>query len=293
MNIIGHKKIVAFFDKAVAKKAISHAYIFSGPDQVGKFALAQELAKKILTQVSIGDNLIIVQPEIERDEKKGSIKKKDITIDQIRGLQHSLSLTAGGSEHRIAIIDEADRMNNKAQNAFLKTLEEAPDGVVLILIVRDEKNILATISSRCQKIRFGIVADSELQENIPSAVKNKQELIFWSMGCPGLLMNFLADDKSLDFYTGALSELKGLFFQSVSERFIVAEAMAKNIEVAVRKLNLWTLILRNIILGKSLDFKLDSVRALRLIEKIENEIKLLNKNNFNARLILENLFLNL
>src|SRR5665647_1689672 len=102
--IIGHSKIIKFFDRCIEKGTLSHAYIFSGPEQVGKFTVAVNLAEKILSgNVILGDNLIIVKSEIE--EEKGIIKKKDIVIEQVRDLQHSLNLSSGVSAHRIAIID--------------------------------------------------------------------------------------------------------------------------------------------------------------------------------------------
>jgi DNA polymerase-3 subunit delta' len=292
MEIIGHKKIINFFTKALAKNSLSHAYIFSGPDGVGKFTLALDLAEKILKEkVVVGDNLIIVKPEIE--ETKDVIKKKDIIIDQIRDLQRSLSLSSGASKFRLAIIDEADRMNVKAQNAFLKTLEEAAEGVILILIVRDEKNLLATIFSRCQRIKFGIVSAEELEVLIPLGTANKTELITLAMGRPGILTELLSNENELAFYKNSLRELQGIFGQNVGERFALAESMAKNAEMASKKMNLWITSLRDAVLGKSQELKVNQVKALKFMESLEKNLGLLNRNNFNTRLILENMFLDL
>jgi len=290
--IIGHSKIIKFFDRCIEKGTLSHAYIFSGPEQVGKFTVAVNLAEKILSgNVILGDNLIIVKSEIE--EEKGIIKKKDIVIEQVRDLQHSLNLSSGVSAHRIAIIDEADRMNHKAQNAFLKTLEEANEGVILILIARDEKKMLTTIASRCQKIKFGIVPDCELEVGISGETKNKQELISLSAGRPGLLLNFINNDSELLFHKETLQELKRLFSQSVGERFELAEKMSKDVGMAEKKMNLWIAALRSVVLGQNAADKIDRLRALKLIEGIEESIGFLHKNNFNSRLLLENLFLNI
>lgn len=309
MEIIGHSKIIKFFDRCIEKGTLSHAYIFSGPEQVGKFTLAVNLAEKILEKnVVLGDNLIIVKPEIEparnasqagassRSDaggEKGVIKKKDIIVDQVRDLQHSLSLSSGGDTHRIAIIDEADRMNHKAQNAFLKTLEEAREGVILILIVRDEKKMLSTIISRCQKIQFGIVADADLEASIPEGIKNKKELVAWSMGRPGMLATFLASGSELIFHQETWQDLKNIFSQNVGERFDTAEKMSKDVSVATHKLNLWMVVLRNVVLGKKTGLKIERRRALKMLESIEKNLELLNRNNFNSRLILENMFLDI
>ena len=211
----------------------------------------------------------------------------------MRDLQHTLSLSSGSDTYRIAIIDDADRMNHKAQNAFLKTLEEAREGVILVLIVRDEKNMLPTIISRCQKIQFGIVSDTDLEASIPQQIKNKKELVIWSMGRPGMLMAFLANENELIFQQEAWQDLKKIFSQSVGERFDVAEKMSKDISVATRKLNLWIVVLRNVILGKKTGLRIERKKALITLENIEKNLELLNRNNFNSRLILENMFLDI
>jgi len=290
MNIIGHTKILKLLDKAITKNSVSHAYLFYGPDQVGKFTVALDFANKLLGDSSqINPDLIIVKPEIE--EKKGVSKKHDIKIEEIRELQHKLSLSSQSGKHKIAIIDESDRLNKIAQNALLKSLEEAKAGVVLILVSSDEKKILPTMISRCQKVRFGAVPEKEMREELKSESKEKtEEIIFWSLGRPGLMMELKSNEEEFDSRGEIKKELTDLFGKNISERFLLAEAMAKDGELLEKKLNLWLILLREAILGTG-KFKLGPGKALSLAGHIEKDLEILKNTNSNAKLVLENLFL--
>ncbi|MFA6974172.1 MAG: AAA family ATPase [Parcubacteria group bacterium] len=292
MNIIGHQKVKNLLDKAIAKKAVSHAYLFYGPESVGKFMMAFDFAQKLIgSEKKINSDLIILKPEIE--EKKGVTKKLAIKIEQIRDFQHQLSLTAQSDGYKVAIIEEAEMLNKAAQNGLLKTLEEANPGVVLILVTSDEKKLLPTILSRCQKMRFGTVAESELRAELAKrGGREMEDIIFWSLGRPGLALNFLANDEELAFRKETAAELKKFFTQSVVERFAVAEEMVKDGELLTKKLNLWLIIFREIILGRRVVARITKVKALNLLDQTEKSLATIKNTNSNARLIMENLFLN-
>lgn len=293
MNIIGHAKIIKLLNKAIAKNSVSHAYLFAGPESVGKFTVALNFAQKLIPQAGSGQvnsDLIILKPEVE--EKKGVIKKHAIKIEQIRDFQHQLSLTSQGGSYKVAIIDEAEKMNKAAQNGLLKTLEEANPGVVLILVTPDERRLLPTILSRCQKMRFGTVSDQELKiKSADGGSRASEDMIFWSLGRPGLMLNFLENKDELAFRKETAAELKNFFAQSVAERFAAAEEMAKDSELLAKKLNLWLVIFREIILGQMAVSQISRAKALELLSKTEGGLATIKDTNSNARLVIENLFL--
>lgn len=197
---------------------------------------------------------------------------------------------AASGKYKVAVIDDADRLNKAAQNALLKTLEEPNDKIVLILISQDNKKILATIKSRCQRVKFGPVSREELEKNIPVGEKNKQALIFWSLGRPGLMLSLARDKCEVDFREDAAAELKMLLNKGLAEKLALAETLGKDTREAAKKLNLWMVILRENLLGKGL-FEKNQKKYLRIIENIEKSLELIKETNSNARLILENLFL--
>lgn len=312
MNIIGHKKILDLLNKSIVRGTIVHAYLFSGPEHVGKFTVALDFAERLAggnaeihphtkgyedkysylkTEhfgVGVNPDLIIIKPEV--DEKRGIIKKTDIKIEQIRDLAHKLSLMPASGKYKVAIIDDADRLNKAAQNALLKTLEEPSDKIVLILISRDDKKMLPTILSRCQRVKFGPVSREELEKNIPAGEKNKEAVIFWSLGRPGLMLNLARDSREIDFRENAAAELKILLNYSLAEKLAIAETLGKDTREAVRKLNLWVVILRENLLGRGV-FGQSQKKCFGIIENIEKSLELIKETNSNTRLILENLFL--
>jgi len=317
MNIIGHQKILKLLEKAISKNSINQAYLFSGPEQVGKFTIALDFAQKLAGEDGQKNgNIIVIEPEIEParnatparnavstagwrsvagGEKpvrsgKGTLKKRDIKIEQIRDLQHQLNLSAQAGKHKVAIIDGAERLNKAAQNALLKTLEEANESVVLILICQNEKKMLPTILSRCQRIKFGTVADSELEKHIIN-IKNLNDILFWSLGRPGLMLELQKNAEMLEFRQETTGSLQKLCAQNMVEKFALAEEMAKDIELSIKKLDLWTVILREILLGQKTNVIVSAKKALKILDGLGRTSELLKTTNSNARLVLENLFL--
>jgi DNA polymerase-3 subunit delta' len=99
----------------------------------------------------------------------GEVTARGITtlkIDQIRQLQHELSLTSIEARYKVAIIEQFEAANQNAANAFLKTLEEPPNNVLLILTAADADTLLPTISSRCQNIGLRLVPTSLIEQTL-------------------------------------------------------------------------------------------------------------------------------
>lgn len=304
MIIIGHQKIIKMLDRSLEKGKVAQAYIFSGPTGVGKFTVALNFAEKLLginpspgsisspqtSSERVNPDLIIIAPEIENI--KGVLKKRDIKIEKIREVQHKIALSASGGQYRVVIIDDADRLNKASQNALLKTLEEPNKGLILILVVQDEKKILPTILSRCQKTKFGTVMSSDLEKIIPSVTEERAEIIFWSLGRPGLTVELSKNSAELDFRIEALRLLKGLSAKNIPEKFSLAEKLSKDIDLAEKTLNIWMIVLRESLLGENRLVNFSQNKSLKLMDEIVKKIEIMKNTNSNARLILESLFLN-
>jgi DNA polymerase III subunit delta' len=306
MNIIGHKKIINFLDKSIEKDKISHAYLFSGPKHLGKFTVALEFAKKITGGldkrinphtknskeynfgVGVNPDIIIISPEIE--EKNGNVKKKDIKIEKIRDLEHELSLTAYFGKHRVAIIDGADYLTRASQNALLKTLEEPPKKVVIILITENSNKIIPTIKSRCVVKKFGLIKNSEIA-GIIQEKKDEKKLNFWSLSRPGLAINFQKEGEEIEKREKAEKDLGKMLEINLSEKLSFCEELSKNNSEMINELNFWIVLLRENILGKNNFFQLSQKRSLDIILEIEKSLKILNETNSNPKLVMENLVL--
>lgn len=288
MRIFGHQKILNFLDKSVEKNTLAQAYLFTGPEHVGKFTVALNYAQKLTGRTDkVNPDIIILAPEIE--EKKGVVKKKDIKVEQIRVLQKDLSFAPYFGKYKIALIDEADRLTVAAQNALLKTLEEPNEKNILILIAQNNEKILPTIKSRCVVKKFNLVGRQEIAEMI-GPEKNKEELIFWALGRPGLARAFASDGEAFLNRRRIGEEFEQMIRGGVNGRFFRAEDMSKDVSATVEKLELWLVLLRKNILNGA-GAELSPEKSLYLAEKIGQSLAVLKETNANVRLVLENLFL--
>lgn len=290
MNIIGHKKIIDLLEKSIQEDKISHAYLFSGPEKVGKYAVALQFANKITeNNEKYNADIKIIYPETE--EKMGVIKKRDINIESVRELGRWLSLSPLG-KRKVAIVDEADHLNVMAQNALLKTLEESVSGSMIILVSQDEKKLLPTVFSRCHQMKFGTVSDQVMRLWIEENGKRlEEEMLFWSLGRPGMLIDFLRDKSLWEARKEAVKEFWDIIGKNLHERFFWAEISSKNVPESISKLNLWLIILRKCLLETNLAAPLSREKALRGIIETEKSLRTLRETNSQARLVLENLLL--
>ncbi len=306
MGIIGHKKNIALLERQISKNRLAQAYLFWGPENVGKFTLALDLAEKLTGQRNqkVNSEMIIIRPNEEKngDPEKKSVSdkkissKKEIKVEQIRELQRKLSFFSEKGKYKVAIIDEAERMNKQAQNALLKTLEEPNDMSLIILTAQNDKKLLPTIISRCQKIKFGPLTKKEItewadKENIfADKEKEKNEIIFWSLGRPGMILKLIRDPEELEKRKKAEEKLRNLLNQSLAERFLLMEEMSKGKEESRAELGFWVILLRQALLGENI-LNIPKAKILNIIAAIEKSLEIMRDTNSNTRLILENLAL--
>lgn len=147
-NILGHKSIIKKLKTILENDTPSHAYVFYGNSGIGKCLVAKEFAKGLLKtnnlDASMDFKLISKLPD-----------KQNILVEQVRDEVIADVYTAPAtSKYKVYIIDEADKMNDSSQNAFLKTLEEPPKSVIIILVTDNIDGLLATILSRTTNIYF-------------------------------------------------------------------------------------------------------------------------------------------
>lgn len=178
LPLIGHKDAEASFLKALDGGRLHHAWIVEGPSGIGKSRFVTRLSGMLLgAKGQNGDPLAasaddpVMQkiaasghPDLKHVTRelndKGALKQ-DISVDQIRALNHFFSLKPALGGWRIGILDSIDEMNTNGLNAVLKTLEEPPARAILFLISHATAPVLATIRSRCQTLRLGRLSDEE------------------------------------------------------------------------------------------------------------------------------------
>jgi DNA polymerase III subunit delta' len=199
-HLLGQEKAKMLLGRSLAAGRTPHAYLFRGPDGVGKQLFARAMAttlncREIRDGAACGicpscrkfhsgnhPDFVVVRPE------QGSIK-----IDRIRELIRTLSYPPYESAVRVVLLEDIHTMRREAANSLLKTLEEPPENNLLILTVEYSKTILSTISSRCQSIPFFSLS---LENTVRILVENGMEektatlLAKLSEGSPGRALLF-------------------------------------------------------------------------------------------------------
>jgi len=287
---IGNAKTINLLNKAIQNSKVSHAYLFSGPESVGKFFLAKIFARSVIrgTELNFKDDgkvlvdILILKPEIE--EKKGVTKEKEIKVEHIRNVQKNLSLFPYDGKYKVLIINDAHKMSVSAQNSLLKILEEPNETSIIILVTHDDSKIISTIKSRCQRMNFSLVDLKEIEK----IADNNKDVIKFSMGRPGLVFKILENEDELDNKIKELEDLKRFSDLGINERLKLAEKMSSDSMKTIQRLEFWTWIIRLEALENSHSAEFFSFKT---IEKIEKSAETIKSTNANTRFILENLFL--
>lgn len=168
-NLLGNDRIKQLLKESVKKDNVLHSYLFYGIDGIGKKLFALNFAKMILCNNSYNKPCDKCKSCIEFDTNNNpdffliEPDGNSIKIDQIREMQKSILEKPINSTKKIYIINNSETMTKEAQNCLLKTLEEPQQFIVIILISSNENNILATVKSRCTKIYFEKLTDSNLK----------------------------------------------------------------------------------------------------------------------------------
>lgn len=169
-EIIGQDKIVQHLKSAILYNRIAHAYIFDGPEGIGKELTALAFAKAVVCKQGQGDACHICpscikfhrnnHPDIRVIEPEGnSIKNK-----QMEDFQQDILIKPYESNKKVYIVKDAHDMTISAQNRILKTLEEPPAYAVIIFITTNANSLLPTVRSRCQILKFHRVGQSCIEE---------------------------------------------------------------------------------------------------------------------------------
>lgn len=272
----GHNNIKQILEKQLAEKKFGHAYLFSGPEQVGKKTLAFEFAEQILKT----NNLFACADFLFLD-----LSNQDSGVEVVREFISQISTKPFGDGFKIAMLDNAQNLNVQSQNALLKTLEEPSEKTIIFLISR-AKRLLPTVRSRCLCFNFSnfSMKENELfSENINKAPdKNLLELSF---GLPGRLHDLAKNKTFLSEEAEKVEKLKNLIAFKIGERLAqlnsYAEMEAEDLE------NIFSCGL-NYEMSKGVK----DLSSFKNIKSFETALRGVSINK-NKKLILQELFLTL
>ncbi|HBM79420.1 MAG: DNA polymerase III subunit delta' [Clostridiales bacterium] len=204
-DIVGQNNIIKYLKNTIANKRVFHAYLFCGPDGIGKsivasvFARTLNCANKGLNPCGTCPSCIKARDGNHPDITDLRPASKSISVNDIRELQINMQKKPYEDGVKVYIIHEAEKMTEQAQNALLKILEEPPEHVIIILLTFNQYLLLNTIRSRCQILKFSRAPEKAIEDYL---IFRKQvperEARFASAFSGGIFqkaVEFIADDK--------------------------------------------------------------------------------------------------
>ncbi|GAB7140914.1 hypothetical protein RsTz2092_08700 [Deferribacterales bacterium RsTz2092] len=255
--ILGHTKQQAMFKRLATTGRLSHAYIFSGIDGIGKRTFAMELARGLLCsdgkffepcdcpmcKLVLRDQQESDTRRVEREaDKKGENKGKklrfcpdlylldepdDLRIESIRDIIGDLSVSSYGNDWRVVVLDNAHDMGVEAANAFLKTLEE-PSGETLFMLVSSQPDrLLPTIRSRCLNLDFEPLDKNTLLMVLRKVKINVNEVLLDYAGGSVSRIQLL---RQLDF-TGLKASIDTNSIEGLAKSIFSADSLDKLADV--------------------------------------------------------------
>lgn len=284
-NIIGNEKNKELLDQIIRKNNIAHSYMFIGKESIGKMLFAKEFAKAILCindSKPCGECKSCIEfessnnPDFEIIEPDGN----NIKIEQIRELIKKVYEKPIVSNKKVYIINDSNLMTKEAQNSLLKTLEEPPEYVTIILIASNENLFLPTIKSRCTKIMFRKLTDSELKTILEKKYKklNIQELMLKI--ADGSVNKAVSLDGKEELYNKVNRIYSSLENVNIIELINSKEDIFKDKEEAIEMLEYI-----NLIFFQKISSNLKYVECMKIVEDTKDRLK---KNN-NYDMTIDNL----
>jgi DNA polymerase-3 subunit delta' len=322
-NLIGHEWAEKLLKEHIIHDEVRHAYLFTGADGTGRRSLAKAFACAIncLQPPAPGEycgdcrmckqllkmqqaDLSVVQAETDG----GMIK-----VEQVRTLEHSLSLSPYEAKYRIAMLLDLQQANANAQNALLKTLEEAPRKVILLLTADSAENLLPTISSRCEILRLRPVSIPALESALVDRwhLDQEQAALYAHLanGRVGTAIKYSEQPELLEGRKSLLDDFERMMTSTRRDRFTYVEKLYKDRDCVREALHVWFTYVRDLMLMvngsdaeitnldrqaelNALATKTDPTAALHLVEAVDRASAALEANG-HLRLLLDNFFLEL
>lgn len=164
-DLVGQDRVARFLKTITTEGKVGHAYLFVGPPGAGKHTAARALACALFCEDggcgTCGACIRVrkrTHPDLHTISPEGTA---GYLTEQVRDVIHDVSLAPVEGPYKVYVFESADLFNDSAANAFLKTLEEPPDDVVIVLMTHSYDRVLPTIASRCQVVRFRRIPPAE------------------------------------------------------------------------------------------------------------------------------------
>jgi DNA polymerase-3 subunit delta' len=257
-GVVGHSWAVEHLAKSLMYGRLRHAYLIAGVSGVGKTTLARGFARALectsdtLRPCGECRACRLIETNGYADVNIIQAQDKTLKIEQIRELQHTLALRPVEGRYRVVILENFHEASGQAQDALLKTLEEPPPFVVLLLTVDYIGNVLATIRSRCQPINLRPLAAAQVRDALVNQGVDSEKAVLLAQlsgGRLGWALQAAKDDSALETRNAALRALETLISADRVARFRFAEQAAQNKDGLPEMLAYWQNYWRDVLLS--------------------------------------------
>ncbi|MGD1119115.1 MAG: DNA polymerase III subunit [Dehalococcoidales bacterium] len=236
-QIIGQERAVSLLSHGLASNKLAHAYLLVGPPHIGKMTLAVNLAQALnceaadrpclecnsCKRIAAGTHSDVQVISLGQDEKDEEKELKNISTDQIRDILHDASLPPFEGKRKVFIIDGAELLSGEASNHFLKTLEEPEANVTFLLLSANDRLLLPTIVSRCQRLELPPLPPAKLavalEEKLNLPPDKARLFAGLSHGCPGWAIAAAADESILEQRKEELDQIITILGGDYEKRF--------------------------------------------------------------------------
>jgi DNA polymerase-3 subunit delta' len=244
--VIGHDRVFERFRRSLAQGRLASTFLFVGPQGIGKRTSAMEIAKALLCESTAADqlqacetcpgccqvaagthpDLVFIQKPADRNFIPVETFIGDREHRMREGLCHDIAMKPFRGGRKVAIIDDADYLNQEGANCLLKTLEEPPPGSIIILICTSEQRQLPTIRSRCQIVRFRSLSDADLLEVLlqEELFSNRDEANRAVASAQGSVT------RAIEMADPELTAFRELLEEQLSRRDFNAVALSKDVQ---------------------------------------------------------------
>ena len=285
-SVIGQDHLLRQLDASLQAGRVGHAYLLTGPPHVGKMTLALDMAAAVNCHAVSGlqsglmfDDGMAEAGPCGQCEPCGRIRRgvyadlnvvavggdarvtTRISIEQVREAENFLSVTPVEGAWKVVIFDGAETLSagqSESANALLKTLEEPPEHVLILLLTTNEDAILPTIRSRCRVLSLRPMPGAALADNLATRYNAPTDTGRWlarlSRGCPGWAISALTDPAVLEERNAELDRIAATAVAPLDARFAYANSLAGsfsgNREAVRQSLYLWQRWWRDVLLVK-------------------------------------------
>jgi DNA polymerase-3 subunit delta' len=257
-RVVGHAWAVEHLKRSLEHGRVRHAYLITGPAGIGKTTLARAFAQAV--NCLDEDNrpcgacraCTLIAHDGYADVNVLQADGNTLKIEQVRDMQHTLSLRPVEARYRVVILRRFHEASGPAMDALLKTLEEPPPYVILLLTADTADNLLPTIRSRCQPINLRPLPATVIRQALETRwqVEPGQAALLAQLcgGRLGWAVRAAADESLLAQRAALLDLLEKAMGASRVGRFALAESLSKDREALPVALDLWQSYWRDVLL---------------------------------------------